>query len=95
MTFSALPVTRKLIPKICINKTIGQIHSWSVNPVMLIKSMRDEFCLENMSSLSDEAHFRFKVSAIILELALALINWVCAQDWFMNDGTHSSIIQIL
>lgn len=57
--------------------------------------MRDEFCLENMSSLSDEAHFRFKVSAIILELALALINWVCAQDWFMNDGTHSSIIQIL
>lgn len=57
--------------------------------------MRDEFCLENMSSLSDEAHYSFNVSAMILELALALTNWVCAQDWFMSDGVHFSLIQIL
>lgn len=52
--------------------------------------MRDEFCLENMSSLNNEVHFSF--NAVILELALALINWVCSQDWFMSDGTHFSLI---
>lgn len=37
LTVSASPVTRRFINKICISKTIGQIHSWSVNPVMLMK----------------------------------------------------------